>query len=244
VAVPSVRSLCLVSLVLVAAGCATEAPGGSPVAKVRPGHSHVGSSALPVEPPAHTPAQIWRLLSTSAGTHSGARTLDEAVAHSEVVIAGRLVELAPGGGYDSGDSVGWYGLATFEVEMVLHGADVDTGDMVVVPFLVTMGVPGSVYPSSELAALRRSMPKDAALLFLVSWATFWDRTDTDVPDWLAGLDRPDLYRTIGAEGGLALVDGVVVDQGVSDAAYPAWARRLTGLSLTEIQRHIGAGDAT
>ena len=157
---------------------------------------------------------MWGLLSTSSGTPSGAASLREAEALADLVTVGRFVGLERGDGYGAPDEgVGWYAIALIEVESTIKGTPaLGEDDLLRVPFLLTLGAPGGsspTYPEMEFGDLMRSIPRDPALLFLTTWSSYFDRAGTEVPDWLADLDRPDIYRTIGADGAVRVVDGVL-----------------------------------
>lgn len=199
------------------------------------------------EPVSYPPQSVWNLLATSAGYNSGAQSVAGASDQSELVIVGRFVDLERGGGYGApGDSVGWYAIATVEVDQVLSGGNrAKAGDRISVPFLLTLGAPGTPYPEREFSDIDRSLPKEPAVLFLVSWSTAWDRIDTEVPDWLSELDRPDLYRTIGADGALPLEAGSVSDA-VHEIDMPSWRLEVAGKDLDTVIAEIvptGASDS-
>ncbi|MFP5343323.1 MAG: hypothetical protein ACLGIJ_10435 [Candidatus Limnocylindria bacterium] len=197
------------------------------------------------EPVSYSPQSVWNLLATSAGYNSGAQSVAGASDQSELVVVGRFVDLERGDGYGApGESVGWYAIATIEVDQVLHGSGGEkAGDRIQVPFLLTLGSPGTPYPEKEFSDVDRSRPKEPAVLFLVSWATAWDRIETDVPDWLSELDRPDLFRTIGADGALPLVAGSVSDV-VLENDMPSWRLEVAGKDLDAVIAEVVATQAS
>jgi len=188
------------------------------------------------DPPLTYPADnMWGFLSTSAGTPSGTGNLREAAALSDLVLLGRFVGLERGGGYGApNEGVGWYAIALIDIESRLQGnPSLGQDGLLRVPFLLALGVPGDnepAYPEKEFADLSRSIPKDPALLFLSSWTAYFDRAGTEVPAWLADLDRSDIYRTIGADGAVRVVDGVLQTAPYSES----WNSSLNGLTIDDL----------
>lgn len=241
----------LVSGALVGSAWACSAPSGANVhgsdpVEVAPTHASLApdgsaTTGFPepsASPEATFPAQsYWDRL--AIGANSGAQTIGEAAEMAELVVIGRWIESVRDKGYGApGEIVGWYATATIEVEEVLGGgADVEIGDEIQVPFLVGFGVLGSTFPDAQLIALETNRPTEAAVLFLRSWSTFWDRTETDVPDWLADLDRPDRFHLIGTDGALPLVDDAVSDV-VYEIDMPAWRIEMAGRDRADVSAMI------
>ncbi|MBA2701229.1 MAG: hypothetical protein H0U58_05930, partial [Chloroflexi bacterium] len=106
-----------------------------------------------------------------------------------------------------------------------------------VPFLLVLGAPGSTegaYPEKEFTDLSRSIPKDPALLFLSTWASYFDRAGGGVPDWLADLDRSDIYRTIGADGAVRVIDGDLQPSPYAET----WVSSLGGRTIADVRREL------
>jgi hypothetical protein len=183
-------------------------------------------------PVTYPPDSMWGFLSTSAGTPSGAASIDDAIELSDLVAVGRYVGIERGSGYGApGEGVGWYAIALIDVDVALRG-DPRLGDdgLLRVPFLLALGVPGDekpVYPEKEFADISRSIPKDPALLFLRAWSTYFARADAVVPDWLGELDRPDIYRTIGVDGAVRLAYGALTPSPFAET----WVSSLDGLTV-------------
>lgn len=174
------------------------------------------------------------------GMNSGAQTVLEASSLAEVVVVGRWVAVEPDKGYGApGESlVGWYATALIEVDQVLKGpADIQVGAHVRVPFELGMSLAGGTYPESQVAEADKTRPPGSALLFLESYSTFWDRTNTDVPDWIRDLDKPDLYRLIGADGAVPLV-GEAVSDVVYETEMPPWRLEAAGQDLSTLSADI------
>jgi hypothetical protein len=163
----------------------------------------------------------------------GASDLADAVSSSDTVILGRVSSIAKDGMYGQAG----YGRATIDVDAVLAGAD--PGPSVTVPFLIALN--GGVYPEQELADLQRSVPVDSVIFFLHSWSTYFEDAG-ELPAWLRPLDRTDLFRTIGLDGALRVVDGKVVSQG---AEPDSWISQWHGHPLEAVRAAIAevAGSA-
>lgn len=160
--------------------------------------------------------------------------MEDAVALSDVVAVGRFVGLERGDGYGAAnEGVGWYAVALIEVDSTMKGTPSLSDDgLLRVPFLLALGAPGaeSAYPEKEFADLSRSIPSDPALLFLTTWAAYFDRAGTEVPDWLATLDRADIYRTIGTDGAVRMVDGTLEPSPYSET----WDSTLEGQTVEDL----------
>ena len=203
----------------------------SPTPDVDPASPVIGTDP----PNTYTPDNMWAFLSTSAGTPSGAASLQEAAALSDLVAVGRFVGLERGKGYGAPkEGVGWYAIALIEIESTLQGSPALGDDgLLRVPFVLTLGPPGDVdpeYPDKEFGDLARSLPSDPALLFLTNWAAYFDRAGAEVPEWLADLDRSDIYRTIGADGAVRVVDGALQPTPYSET----WDSTLAGLMIKDL----------
>ena len=204
---------------------ATSVPTSSPMVDA------VGSAETTEAPITYPADNMWGLLSTSAGTGSGAANVTDAARLADVVVVGRWVGLERGDGVaDSGAEPGWYAIADIEIEGTEKGtAMVGSDGYLHVPFLLVLG--GAQYPDKEFADLQRSIPTDPALLFLISWDHYFARAGGDVPVWLEGLNRADIYRTIGADGAIRLVAGKL-DAPPFDES---WLTSIDGLSLDEVR---------
>lgn len=189
-----------------------------------------------IDPPiSYSPDHMWGFLSTSAGTPSGARSLQDAAALADVVIVGHFKGIERGGGYGApGEGVGWYATALIEIESTLKGKpEVDDGGLLRVPFLMVLEAPtvaDSAYPDKAFEDLSRSIPDDPALLFLRTWKNYFDRAGTEPPSWLADLYRSDLYRTIGADGAVKVVNGILEPSQYSET----WDSSLKGQAVPEL----------
>lgn len=225
------------SLLVAACSAAVSAPASTRVP------SPPDPSAQDSADPSYSPQHTWNALATGF-SNSGATSLDEATAMSEIVVVGRFVGLERGKAYGApGEDIGWYATALIEIDEVLSGDPaIKQGTRVDAPLMLTMDSPESTYPVIALSEMERSRPDQPAVLFLVSWATVWDRIDTKVPDWLKDLDRYDLYRTIGIDGALPLEDGVVSGV-VNEADLAKWRVDAAGASLASVAEAIAASEA-
>lgn len=201
--------LALACLAVLGLGCTTSAGAGtSQVAASSTATAEPVPSATSVPEPSETeepihypPYNVWNLL--ASGGPSGADDVAEAVGLADTVLLGTMSGIVEGEAYGPNENeLGWYGVATIDVQEVIAGAD--PGDTVTVPFILVIG--GDRFPEKELADLQRSIPEGPALLFLRSWQTYFDHSGTDIPGWLDALDRPDIYRLIGQDGAILVVD--------------------------------------
>ena len=191
-------SILLVTLIL--AGC-YGAPGAEPVS-VEP--APVASSPPVEEQPAgetagpitYDPGSMWSFLASMGEGMRRAETLAGAVDFAELIVVGRYVGVARGGTYGSDATA----VALIDVDSVIKGTpNLGPDGLLRVEFVLAVG---PSYPEKLFADLQRSIPKDPALLYLFSWASFFDLTGEVVPDWRAGIDRTDRYKTIGNDGAM------------------------------------------
>ena len=83
-------------------------------------------------------------------------------------------------------------------------------------------------------ATQRSIPKHSAVMFLQSWESYFDMSGTAVPAWLAGLDSPDYFRTIGVDGAIRVVEGKL-DPPTHEES---WTQALKGVSLDDASQLV------
>lgn len=174
------------------------------------------------------PQTAWNAL--AAGGSNGALSMNEATTIADLVLIGRWVGNERFGSLgDPGESLlGHYAVAVIRVDRLIHGT-LPEGcvDLVRVPFLLEFGSAGSPFPESAFTALGRTRPKDPALLFLQSWGGMWDRAGGELPDWVAPLDRTDIYRTIGIDGALP-IEGDRVSSIVFENDMAPWRLAVAG----------------
>lgn len=194
------------------------------------------TSALP-------PQSRWDRLAT--GNLPGAVSLGGAAAISDLIVVGRWVGLERGESYGTpeNETVEWFAVAVIEVDTLIQGSLPDAATKAIrVPFLLSFGLVGSMYLEKDYQTIDRARPEDPAVLFLQSWSSYFARAGGDVPDWVKGLDRADIYRTIGLDGALPLVGGRV-----SDIAFendmPGWRLDLAGKAMDEVTAQIVAAGA-
>lgn len=233
-----------VALVIASSLVACSAPVRAPTATL----DFETASALPSERPSSSPAtapseepityppdNVWRLLATAAGSMSGATDAQSASELADTVVVGQIRGVSAGEGYGpTNQDLGWYAIASIEVQSVVTGED--PGPTLEIPFMLVMG--GDRFPQKELADVQRSIPTDPALLFLQSWESYFDMSATEVPSWLKNLDRPDLYRTIGVDGAIRVVDGEL-DPPTHEES---WATSLKGVTLDDVSQMVAPAD--
>lgn len=188
------------------------------------------------KPVAHSgplpPQAAWDLFAT--GNSNGARTLAEAAATSDVVLVGRWIGTEPLAriGDPGGSMLDHYVVAVIRIDRLVLGA-LPPGCFDLVRVAFELGSSSE----ADLAALERARPVEPALLFLRSWAGTWDRAGGELPEWVAPLDRYDIYRTIGIDGALPLV-GDQVSAVVFENDMPRWRLALAGKALDEVMSQI------
>lgn len=226
----SLLSILLVTLIL--AGC-YGAPGAEPVS-VDP--APVGS-APPVDnrpagatagPLTYAPDMMWAFLSTMPELQHTAETLAGAVDFAELIVVGRYVGVERGGTYGSD----WTAVALIAVDSVVKGTpELGSDGLLRVEFVLTVG---PSYPEKPFADLRRSIPKDPALLYLFTWASYLDLIGDPLPSW-AGIDRTDRYKTIGGDGAMRVVNGRI-----EPPSMDGWPAELQGLGIEQVKDQIRA----
>lgn len=184
------------------------------------------------------PQAAWNGL--AGGGSNGALSLQDATTVADLVLIGRWVGNERFGSLgDPGESLlGHYAVAVIRVDRLIHGT-LPEGcvDLVRVPFLLEFGSAGSPFPKSAFTALERTRPKDPALLFLQSWGGMWDRAGGELPEWVAPLDRPDLYKTIGIDGALP-IEGDRVSSVVFENDMAAWRLAVAGAPVDDLIAEI------
>ncbi len=193
------------------------------------------SSTLP-------PQSHWDRLAT--GNLPGALSLGGAAAISDLIVVGRWVGPERGESYwtPENETVGWFAVAVIKVDTLIQGTLPDTAVHTIrVPFLLSFGRVGSVYPEKDYETIDRARPEDPAVLFLQSWSSYFRRGGVDVPDWVKGLVRPDIYRTIGSDGALPLEGGSVSDV-TFEFDMPQWRLDLAGKNLDTLITKVVAAE--
>ncbi len=212
----ALRSLAAILAIIIVGGCSV-APGADVPGEAtgKPASSSARATATPAatsvgeEPITYPPDNMWTFLSSAATESRRTEDLAAATAFAEAVVVGRYVDVERGPGYGpEGGTIGWYAVALIEPDRVIKGKPrVMSDGFIRVPFMLVLG--GDDYPSKEFADLQRSIPTDPALLFLYSWAAYWDRAGGGHPPaWLDGLNTEDQYKTItSADGAFRIEDG-------------------------------------
>ena len=230
--------LLLIAAVLVLAAC-TVAPGAMPVPVVPVPVEPAPSASEPVGgrpagetqgPITYPPDNMWAFLATMPELQRTSDTLADAVDFAEVVVVGRYVGVERGGTYGIDSTA----VALIEVDSVVKGTPkLGPDGLLRVEFVLVVG-PGG-YPEKEFADLERSIPKDPALLYLSSWASFvnvWG----EVPGWSARKDLADVYKTIGGDGAMRVVNGKIEPPPYIDG----WPTALRGAGIEQVKDQIRA----
>lgn len=201
-------------------------------------NSAAENSGPPIDEPAgetpgpinYPPDNMWAFLSTTPDLAPYAVSLADAVRASEVVGIGRYVGVERGEahGVPGQEGTSWSAVALVAPEVIAKGAPQLTEEgLIRVPFILRIG--GSDYPEKEFRDLERSLPSDPALLFLYSWATYFETTGTVVPERLAALNNNGVYRAIGGDGFIRVVGGRLDPPKYMEA----WPRELAGADAAE-----------
>lgn len=180
-------------------------------------------------PLTYAPDWMWAYLASAGDGMRQSDTLAGAVEFAELVVVGRYVGVERGTSYGSD----WTAVALIAVDDVIKGApNLGPDGLLRVEFVLTVGA-GS-YPERLFADLERSIPSDPALLYLFSWAAFFDLTGEVVPDWRAGIDRTDRYKTIGGDGAIRIVNGRI------EPPPDGWPAELRGIGIEQAKDLIRA----
>lgn len=158
--------------------------------------------AIEEEPITYPADNMWAFLATMPGLQRRSESLAEAVAFSDAVVVGRYVGVERGGQYGSDSTA----IALIAVDSIAKGSPkIGSDGFLRVEFVLVVGSPK--YPEKEFADLQRSIPKDPALLYLFSWDSYFKLIKDDIPGWSNRSDLSDVYKTIGGDGALRIVDG-------------------------------------
>lgn len=222
-------------------GC-TAIPGESsdPLFTVPPTKAAPASSVgnAPTDEPIRYPADnIWAFLASTPGLQDRASSLEEATQFAELVVIGSIAAIERGEAYGApGEDPAWTAEAVIRVDEVLAGSPPST-DTVVVPFVLVVG--GVSYPEKEFDDVSSSIPEGSAVLWLYSWQQYFERSGTEVPDWLKGADRTDRFRLIGGDGFMRIEGASVIAPGYSIG----WPRDVSGGELIDVKASVMAAAA-
>ena len=187
------------------------------------------------EEPIFYPADnMWAFLATMPGLQRRSETLAEAVSFSDTVVVGRYVGVERGERYGSD----WTATALIAVDSISKGSPkVGPDGILRVEFVLVVG--SQEYPEKEFADLERSIPKDPALLFLFSWDAYFKLINDGIPGWSERKDLGEVYKTIGGDGAMRIVDGRIEPPSYIDG-WPTDLREVPVESvLTEIRASVG-----
>jgi len=232
--------LAAVSLLLIA-GCTSipVATGGAPLT---PPPVEVTADpdreAWPTDVSIRYPADnVWAFLASTPGLQDRASSLAEATQFAELVVIGSIDAIERGAAYGApGEDPVWTAEAIIRVDEVLAG-NPSTSESVVVPFVLVVG--GDLYPEKEFQDITASIPKGRSVLWLFSWQQYFERSGSDVPDWLKGANRTDRFRLIGGDGFMRIEGDRVVAPGYSTG----WPTDVSRTPLAELMESVAAAAA-
>lgn len=219
------------------AGC-TSIPGASsdampsrpPEASQKP----VGEGPPTDEPIRYPADNMWAFLASTPGLQDRASSLDEATQFAELVVIGSIEAIERGEAYGApGEDPAWTAEVSIRVDEVLAGSLPSSGS-VVMPFVLVVG--GDIYPEKEFEDVSSSIPAGPAVLWLYSWQQYFERSGTEVPDWLKGADRADRFRLIGGDGFMRIEGDRVIAPGYSTG----WPRDVSGSELIDVKASVVA----
>jgi len=236
----STRIVAGIALLLIA-GC-TSIPGASNDALLpsRPPDASEKpvAEAPPTDEPSLYPADnMWAFLASTPGLQDRVSSLEEATQFAELVVIGSIEAIERGVAYAApGEDPAWTAEAIIRIDEVLAGG-VQTSDSVVVEFVLVVG--GDLYPEKEFEDVTASIPKGRAVLWLFSWQQYFERSGTDVPDWLKGANRTDRFRLIGGDGFMRIEGDRVVAPGYSTG----WPTDLSRSQVADLKESVAAAAA-
>lgn len=239
---PMAARLAGMALFLIA-GC-TSVPGATGGAPPTPppvvATADPDGEASPTDEPIRYPADnVWAFLASTPGMQDRASSLAEATQFAELVVIGSIEAIERGAAYGApGEDPAWTAEAIIRVDEVLAGIP-STSESVIVPFVLVVG--GDLYPEKEFEDITASIPKGRAVLWLFSWQQYFERSGTDVPDWLKGANRTDRFRLIGGDGFMRIEGDRVVAPGYS-TGWPTEFSRSQVADLKESVAAAAAGD--
>lgn len=187
-----------------------------------------GASAEPIT---YAPDNMWAFLASMPGLQRRSDSLAEATRFADVVVVGQYVGLERGGQYGSDSTA----IALIDVQTVAKGLPSLSSDgLLRVEFVLVVG--SQSYPQKEFADLQRSIPAEPALLYLFTWASFFQLTGDKVAGWSDRTDLANVYKTIGGDGAMRVVNGRVEPPPYVDG----WAAELAGRPITDILSEVSA----
>ena len=191
-----------------------------------------------IDPPIdYTPDQFWAMMANVPDFKPSTGSLDEALKVADLIVVGLAVDVVEVGGYGApGEPTMWYAEAVVEISEVLKGKpDLDDSGLLHIPFYIGMGF-DDTYPTHVLKDFQRSMASEPAVLLLTSWAKHFESTGGDTPNWIDGLNRTDLYKTIGPEGAMQSPAS-----GLTPPLAEGWPQQeLVGVSLSDLKERLSA----
>ena len=215
---------------LVLSGCSR--PAAAPAATgagVSPPAS--ASTLIEAEPITYAPDNMWAFLASMPGLQRRSDTLQEATAFADVVVIGRYAGVERGGQYGADSTA----VALIKTDSVLKGSPaLDRDGLLRAEFVLVVGSP--TYPEKELADLQRSIPTEPALLYLFSWESFFELTGDTIPGWAERSDLSTVYKTIGGDGAMRVVNGRILPPPYVDG----WAAGLADRQVSEVIAEIEA----
>lgn len=188
--------------------------------------------------PTYPPDNVWAFLSSTPDLQPRYQSLPEASAGTDLILIGHMIDIVRGGSYATPGGVpGWHAVARIMPDQVLKGTPaLDRDGTIHVQFVLVIG--GADYPVDTFDRIARSIPTGQSLLFLDTWATYFARAGGDVPEGFTALNSKSIYRTIGGDGAIRIVDGVLRSP---EYAEGSWPETVNGADLANIQDQIAKG---
>lgn len=191
-----------------------------------------------IDPPIeYTPDQFWAVMANVPDFKPSTDGLDDAMKSADLIVVGRAVDVLEVGAFSApGEPSMFYAEAIVEISEVLKGRpSLDASGLLHIPFFIGMGL-DDTYPTHVLKDFQRSMAAEPAVLLLTSWATYFEAAGAETPSWLDGLNRADLYKTIGPEGAMR-----ITASGIAPPLAEGWPRQeLAGMTLTDFKDRLDA----
>jgi hypothetical protein len=215
-----------IGLILAACSAAPLEVGAGPQASAA--QTPVAESAGPITYPSDN---MWAFLASTPGLQRQTDSLAEAVDFSDLIVVGRYVGVERGGQYGEDATA----VALIAVDSVAKGVPKLGPDGVLrVEFVLVVGSP--TYPEKEFADLQRSIPQDPALLYLSTWETYLMSLTQQFPGWSARKDLASIYKTIGGDGAMRIINGRMAPPSYVDG----WPAALRGAEIQTVLDAIGA----
>ena len=178
---------------------------------------------------------MWAFLATMPGLQRRSDTLAAAVAFSDIVAVGRFVGVERGAQYGSDSTA----VALISLNSVAKGSPkLGSDGLLRIEFVLVVG--SQRYPEKQFADIQRSIPKDPALLYLFTWESYFKLVHEKLPGWSDRTDLGSVYKTIGGDGAMRIVDGRIDPPSYVDG----WPMSLRDSPIETVMTRIRAAVAT